>query len=382
MSCYNTDAKCLLLTICQNGLNRLSMKHIVISALHVMLGIGLLLDNCNAQVKQHDSLSYIYCDTLETKVLVSSLIKADTLKADTILHAPENIQNVLCDCADTYSVHQRLWCKQKFEFRGTVFTDLVGLVYDQPNGLVQTHALFSYTRPSLVYETTPGRNAGLCKRTYFLRNIVLLDVTISKIASQDSELPVRYGIGTEDTLSYLNRFDLVQYAQIFVSGKINILTYKWPEVLSVYFDFIPLIYNTRLSDSLSTKEKNNVTTFAYGLNMKVITKESEKTRFSAEASFSFFRPVLYSQYYSDHASLQIKEPVIGNLVPHDKYSKNIQMIDIRIKHHPKNKKVCSFLKFSVVGNFIKPNDVPGNIFFQFQLGSGINFSNFGFLSNS
>ena len=125
-----------------------------------------------------------------------------------------------------------------------------------------------------------------------------------------------------------------------------------------------------------SKKKTSVSTMAFGLNLKARTAMHEKTRLSAECSYSFFAPVLYSDYYNDRATYQVKEPYDGIGVRYDKYPKTIQILDIRIRHLPKNEKLSSFLRFSLVGNIIKPKDVPGNVFFQFQLGANFNFSSF------
>jgi hypothetical protein len=322
-----------------------------------------------------DSLHRNQTDTLRVKVLYAETIHADTVISDTSRADTPKLAEHICGCKDSLILNNRAWWKHKFDFNGYVFTDLAGIDDDQPNGLLQTQVYFSYTRPRKVYRTEMENYARVCKNFYLFRNVVLLDITVSKIGNQNSELPVRY-VFAEDTTRLLNRYDLYQYSHVIAASKLNLMTYKWPKVLSLYLDFSPILYNTYLSDSLSSKDKISVSTMAFGLNLKALTYMHERTRLSAECSYSFYEPVLYSDFYSDVASYQIKEPYDGNTVRQDKYPKTIQVLDIRIRHIPENEKLSSFLRFSLFGNIIKPRDVPGNIFFQFQLGASFNFSSF------
>ena len=144
-------------------------------------------------------------------------------------------------------------------------------------------------------------------------------------------------------MGYFNRFDLVHYANVFVATKLNILTFEWPNVLSIYFDLEPVYYNTSIKDTLRADEdkKLGVSSFALGANLKCRTKEVNN--FSADFAYSVFIPHLYSQRYSDKVNTQIKEHG-GRITPEMILSSDrnpIHVVDIRIKYNPPNKKMLA-----------------------------------------
>ncbi|NJO88728.1 MAG: hypothetical protein HC831_06995 [Chloroflexia bacterium] len=67
-------------------------------------------------------------------------------KDSTILKSPagNKFKSILndCDCDDVVARNKIPWCNHKFEFRGVIFSDFVGVKDDQPNGLIQNKFLF------------------------------------------------------------------------------------------------------------------------------------------------------------------------------------------------------------------------------------------------
>lgn len=349
---------------------------------HFLLVIGITMQPgiCHSQSVNNSeesiNITEATFDTMKVKTIYAETIHTDALIIDSIKSGKKTPSDSICSCTDTMTINNNTWSKPKFEVGGYIFSDLVGISDDQPNGLLQTNVYFSYTRPVKLYNSEK-----VCKRSHFGRNVVLLDLTISKIGIQNYALPVRYDYAN-DTAKFVNRFDLVQYANVFAATKLNIYTLKWHKVLTIYADFIPVLYNTSLSDTLTSQNDISVSNVALGLNFKGIIEPDKISGLSAEFSYSIYRPVMYSDYYDDRASYQLKEPYDGNTVSHDRYSHFIQVIDWRIMHKPKEAKLSSYLRFSIVGNFIKKPDVPRNIFYQFQIGASFNFSSFDLFKKS
>lgn len=329
-----------------------------------------------------------------------------------------------CECAsangecDIVYYNGKAFRNHKFEFKGFVFSDFVGIQDDQPNGLIQTNVYFSYTRPLrirpkidtvklnkklkiLANDLTNKTERKVHRienkiakvdsarqpRTqfYLFRNIVLTDLTFSKIGNQNQELPVRYSLNAsgQPEKGYFNRFDLVQYANIIALAKLNIFTIEWPDFATLYFDVIPVFYNTSISDSLRinenvTKKNSSVYSIAFGSNVKILTEQDKRTHLSAEVSYSFFIPQLYSSNYFDKANTQIKEHsgiISPNMILPTKHN-GIEILDVRIQHSPPKSKVSTFLRISFFHNvFVKQfakQNTPRNMFVQFQLGASIN----------
>lgn len=351
------------------------MKKLAFQILLIIAGVatysGSILSQERSEKQDTTKTVKTHHDTLRVKTIYAETIHADTLRTEAGRAKKPVITKSFCSCLDTIMIKKKIWCDDKFEFRGFLFSDLVGINDDQPNGLLQTNAYFCYTRPVKAYN---NRKKQGCRKWFPISNVVLLDITISKIGNNNYVLPVRNDY--ENGTGYVNRYDLVQYSHVISATKINLITFKWHKVLSVYVDFSTAIYNTFISDSLNIKENLNLSTIAFGGNAKLITETDKRTGFSAEISYSIYKPILFSDYYSDMATYQDKESYDGIGVAHEKYPKTIQFIDLRIRHKPDGAAVSSFLRFALFGNMLNLGDAPGNVFFQFQIGASFNFSDF------
>jgi len=138
-----------------------------------------------------------------------------------------------CDCNDVVTMNENQWCNHKFEFRGVIFSDFVGIKDDQPNGLIQTNFYLSYTRPTKIIERKLSKKDSINIRTSgaqtnvesnkiegskikntrftFFRNIIILDVTFSNLDIQKRELPVGYNLVANNQYTrHVNKFDLLQ----------------------------------------------------------------------------------------------------------------------------------------------------------------------------
>ena len=93
---------------------------------------------------------------------------------------------------DTICFNNKKWCNHKFEFEGYLFSDFVGIKDDQPNGLVQTNVYFCYTRPVRTRPLKKEQKKKLGFYTYPLKNVVFIDITLSKLGNQNLQLPARY----------------------------------------------------------------------------------------------------------------------------------------------------------------------------------------------
>ncbi len=300
-----------------------------------------------------------------------------------------------CYCNDIVTFNNNKWCNHKMEFCGFIFSDFVGIKDDQPNGLVQTNFYISYLRPTkirydkvcnkdsvknkicwnpfprlnkkLTIDSTQTNHLGV----FIARNAVLLDITFSKMENENRELPVRYDTITHGR--YLNKYDLLQYANVISLSKINIATFRWHNVLSTYLDYTPIFYSTAVLDTLLRKDAFRISSIAHGFNLKVSTVKDKESKLSADCSFSVFLPHIISGNFSDSAEYQMKENITGQqIVPHKKYPSAIQAIDIRIARDI-DKKISAFLRFAAYGNFLcRKEDEPRNNFVQFQLGATLN----------
>jgi len=133
-----------------------------------------------------------------------------------------------------------------------------------------------------------------------------------------------------------------------------------------------MYYSTLVSDTLLKKEISQVSSIAYGLNLKVIIDPDEKSNLSAQCSFSVYWPQIVSYNILDNAKLQLKEQSYNQaMIEYDHFPMCIQAIDLRIIKGG-GKRVSTFVRFASYGNFFRRKGVPLNSFVQFQLGAKIN----------
>jgi hypothetical protein len=247
--------------------------------------------------------------------------------------------------------------KEILKFRGMLFSDFVGLNDDQPNGLIQANFYFSYERP---YDTK------IYPKLVPLWNIVLLDFTFSKIENDKYELPVRY-VSNDSTKGYLNRLDLYQYSNMKALSKINLATFIYPKYFKVHFDLIGAFYRTAINDSLKLSNIENLMSVAVGINAKLRTEMDPKTKLSAELSYSYLLPNLFSNTYKEIGGQQYFEH--PGQIPQDFVDEElsgINIIDLIIRHKGDNAE--KFLRISFCGNYFNKKENTPNIFYQFQLG--------------
>lgn len=278
--------------------------------------------------------------------------KIDSLTRKIDTHSSE--KNTLNKQTDTLK-------KNPLKFGGMIFSDFVGINKDQPNGLIQTNFYFSWERPfdSQRYPTLIP-----------LRNIVLIDLTFSKIENDLYQLPVRY-VSEDSTKGYLNRLDLYQYANIKAISKLNLITFKVPNAFKAYIDIIGTFYRTAIKDSLKLSDGENVFSVALGINAKLKTEIDPITHLQAELSYCYFKPSLFSktyqetggpQYYEHHG--QITQDIVNEDIS------GINIIDLILNYC--GEKTKKYLRISFCGNYFgKKNSTP-NIFSQFQVGVEFN----------
>jgi hypothetical protein len=334
------------------------------------------------------------CDSIKSKKkekdLKIALPVTDSAKAKPYVHiGGNNYGNIYINSLDsaekkakpdTFCFKNKCFEKPKFQFVGMLFGDFVAIDNDKPNGLIQTNAYLSYTRPVTWCKCQVNHKKKVdynnkFVRVYPLRNIVITDITLSKIGNQIRYLPVRYMSG-DTTKKSFNRFDLLQYSNIIALTKINFLTLEYLKSTKFYFDFIPMFYNTPIHDSLGSF-KSNVCTIAFGWNLKVKTEISD--HFEAEIAFSVFRPNLFSNIYSDRTALQYKEnkgPLLTEKDMLHSGGHTIQVIDLIVGYEPKKDVSKIFFRFVSYQNLFDGKHVPKNLFVQILLGTSIDFDKF------
>ena len=318
---------------------------------------------------------------------------------------------------DTIFYNGKTFCDHEFEFKGFLFSDFVGIQDDQPNGLVQTNIYFSYKRPvrtrpkktkeALDLELSELRKNASNKgdsykinrmekrilrsypsrqpmtQPYLFRNVVITDITFSKIGNQNQSLPVRYSdtTGGKPVHRFLNRFDLVQYSNVIALTKLNILTIDFPKFACLYLDVIPVYYNTTISDSLrkdvsGSWKKINVTSIAFGGHMKLKTKRDKISNLSGEVSYSYFIPQLYTPNYR-FIGTQLKDHdgVVTEGMILESQDRSVQILETRIEHRKPDSKLSTFFRIAYFHNVFRKKHTPGNAFVQFQVGVSYEISN-------
>jgi hypothetical protein len=280
--------------------------------------------------------------------------------------------------------------KPKLEFIGRLYSDFVGLKADNPNGLIQTKFLFSYTRQyDSLKCTIPFKNSF---EIVPFRNVVLADFAFSKIDQKNRELPVRYN--SDDSISgYLNRLDLYQYAYFSVTGKLNLFTVrcfskcegdsvdkkhncktvtflKSYESFRLYFDLIGTFYNTSIADSLKRSNMTSVNSIAWGINIRATFYPTSKSNLKAEIEYTHFFPSLFTHTYKEIAGPQYLAHtglITQSMIDERKYA--INSFDLVFVRNNDNKS-AQFLRLSIIGNFFaRPALTSPNLFYQLQLGT-------------
>jgi hypothetical protein len=290
---------------------------------------------------------------------------------------------------DTVRINNRCYYRAKFEFKGYLFSDFVAIDKDKPNGLIQSNAYLCYTRPLeyIKYKKAPVDLSGKPRspelkqsRWYPFKNIVVTDVTLSKIGNQMRRLPARYLLDTAGNTqgTYFNRFDLLQYSNVIAMTKVNLIAFEYLEkTISAYIDFIPVFYNTPVVDTLGPYKETSICNIAFGCNIKIIAKKTDQ--YSAEISYSVFAPRMFSNVFNDNAPWQIKEVPDYQIDPSmfaDKEPKTIQALDLKIGYKPSKMNTETYFKFSVYQNVFRKSKTAPNMFVEIQLGSLLNFEDF------
>lgn len=292
-------------------------------------------------------------DILGNKINILS-IKVDSLK---------RMITLLSKGSDTTSKKIASKDTAHLKFRGMIFSDIVGIKDDQPNGLIQTNFYFSYERPDISDKST----------LIPLKNIVLVDITLSKIENDEYKLPVRY-VSQDSTKGYLNQLDLLQYAHIKAASKFNLICYHLKDDFDIYFDLLAGFFRTAIYDSLKISNTKNLNTLTYGINVKLRTKEDKTTNLAADFSYCYLKSILFSDVYQAIGGPQNMEypyQLTQDIV--NKEISGINIIDLTIRHV--QEKTDKFLKIAICGNYFGRKGNTPNIFYQFQIGIGFNILN-------
>lgn len=110
-------------------------------------------------------------------------------------------------------------------FRLNVFSDLVGLSSEKPNGLIQTEVTANF---NLFHDLDSfGTGDGNIPRHFYVFKNIYLGLTVSKIDNKLRTLPLNYmPIDSTNTMRHVHMFDMVQYANLGFAGHLNIFTFE------------------------------------------------------------------------------------------------------------------------------------------------------------
>lgn len=192
-------------------------------------------------------------------------------------------------------------------FRGKLFSDFIGTTDDQPNGLLQTEVFVSFPlikRGISIFDEKVSIHP--------FRNILGPDLIFSKIDQKQRYLPVRTFMDSAGvTTRFVNHFDLLQYANLTSSIKLNVLTLKQPSPTTenpsswfFYADIVGYHFRTGLRDSLrSSIQDVNVNTFGLGYLLQLELNPAN-SRFEFDLRYQRIWPHLFDEVYQQSRGFQ------------------------------------------------------------------------------
>lgn len=300
-------------------------------------------------------------------------------------------------------------------FRGKIYSDFLGIEDDQPNGLLQTEAFFSF--PLFRRELVIAKNKAAVS---IFRNVLAPSFVISKLDDKSRYLDARYyDHPVDSTTRNLHTLDLIQYANWSNSIQLNLLTLKSPSPKDkdsprwlFYVDAIGYHFRTGIKDTLRTNSQEfNLNSFASGFQMKLeLRPELADKRFELDIDYSRFQLHLFNGSYRQMLGSQI---INADLYPNEEFTYSdvydVDKLQLRLtinsfkkvkkveeiktvkvdasgnkiseeidrveKEEKASSPVKAYIRFSYFGNFFEPSRETQNNFAQIQLGVELKLEN-------
>src|SRR6185436_13175299 len=151
--------------------------------------------------------------------------------------------------------------------KAKVFTDLVGLSQNEPNGLVQTEVARKINLSTIKYQTVRDLYFGIL-------SFVEPFISLTKIEQNNKSIPVKNKFVIENNqlknIRYLSTLELQQYQNLIFGASLNVFQFGFPLLKSVVETNFRLQYGrTSVQDSVHTLE-----------NGKVVTLNAQPDRFN------------------------------------------------------------------------------------------------------
>ncbi|MDX2189375.1 MAG: hypothetical protein SFY32_05905 [Bacteroidota bacterium] len=259
----------------------------------------------------------------------------------------------------------------KIKYNLIIFSDLYGLSPEQPNGLIQPRAYFSFP---IIRRAITGKNGDI--RIHFLRNVIFPDITLSKVEDKLRVLPsIKNNTITSNglTKSAINMFDIMQYAYLNTSLKVNIITLSWPKH-KIYLDAVSTGFFTNIYDS----SKSNATSiFSYGFGGNIKYATNFEGRLNLEIYYSGYWMQTATNDFKIYKGPQYKDLIskqAAKLPSSASDDNNVNGIYInsfngQLNIYDKEKKDNLFFRIAILTNAdLENNKKYINSFWQIQVG--------------
>lgn len=264
-------------------------------------------------------------------------------------------------------------------FEAKIYTDLIGVLQDEPNGLVQIEI---GRRFNLI---TKRFQLGSNRSDIGFFNFFNVTATVSKVENKQRTLLLQNDNVVENNTivspSYATNLDFRKYENFGVQTDFNLFLWDYPDGKTMFFIDPGFRYSyTPVSDSVRTYVDSLSTVVvgpgARNLQAHMFTLYPKFTfEFFAERRYGFSMSYQYnhSWLFSNNQFKQVRSYEKGDngLLPIESSARNSHQIDLymRIEPNPKssNGKIFARARF-----FLQDNDV--NTFFsQIQIGYAYNF---------
>lgn len=264
-------------------------------------------------------------------------------------------------------------------FEAKVYTDLIGVLQEEPNGLIQIEM---ERRFNLL--TTRKQLSSKRMDVGFL-NYMTVSATVSKIENKQRKLILQNDNVLQNNQlispSFATNLDFRRYENFGLQTEFNLFLWDYPDGKTMfYFDpgfrysFTPVQDSVRsFSDSLGTlmagPEVRDLNAHLFTLYPKFTFEFFAERRYGFSMSYQFNHSWLFSN--NQYKQVRSYEKGDNSLLPIERSSRNSHQIDLflRIEPNPKssNGKIFARARF-----FMQQGDV--NTFFsQIQIGYAYNF---------
>lgn len=263
-------------------------------------------------------------------------------------------------------------------FEAKIYTDLIGVLKNEPNGLVQIEL---ERRFNLL--TKRSQIPGTRQDIGFL-NYMMLSATISKIENKQRKLSLLNDNVLQNNQlvspSYATNLDFRKYENLGIQTEFNLFLWDYPDGKTTFYidpgfrySYTPVIDSVRVVDNTGAlvvgPEVNDFNAHLFTLYPKFAFEFFAERRYGFSMSYQFNHSWLFSN--NQYKQVRSYEKGDNSLLPIENSARNSHQIDLflRIEPNPKssNGKIFARARF-----YMQQGDV--NTFFsQIQLGYAYNF---------